>query len=737
MRRAGRPATDVTVEEHADVQSEGAGSYSFNSLADFMANQPASFQRELGASHALVKGVHGAVALGDVYRPAKTLDIQLGLRIDDHRLSLDDAGGAGGATIDSRFGVRSGHVPNVVALSPMVGFDWRYGPRNTLGFPDSRYSLVGGIRDYRGLMPARSVAQVERTNALADRQLQLRCVGTTVPVPQWSRYAADPSEIPSECAGSRESTPFVTRAPALSVMAPDFTVGHSWRADLRWNFPLSPRWSASVRGTSAINTNQLGVVDLNFAGDPRFTLADEGGRPVYVPPTSIVPSSGDIALTDSRRYPDLARVLELRSDLDSRSNALTARLTYRPVVRRYGSFIRLPFDLAYTYSDIRTESNGYLGTTASDPRATSWARDASSRHTFLASTVLRVPDWATFSVGLQARSGVRFTPRVSSDINGDGLANDRAFVFDSRRTADTALSAAMTRLIANGDRRGARCLRAQRGRIAEQSSCDGAWATSLNGTITVDPARLGLRNRGRLQLHLSNVLAGLDQLLHGAGNLRGWGQPGYPDPTLLTVRGFDQANQRWLYTVNSRFGSTTRSQSVWRNPFRVTIEMSLDVGPDRERAEMLQRFSPLSQAGGSVRDSAAIFVLITGRRWQYFEDVIARRESLALTDGQVSSIERLGESYAATRDSIYGELAGYLASRDGGYDDPTVQQRWRDALNEVAWAQWRLGPPLRALLTDQQVAEVFSPVGPLSTSLILYDRRELERFLATWRIQVY
>ena len=172
------------------------------------------------------------------------------------------------------------------------------------------------------------------------------------------------------------------------------------------------------------------------------------------------------------------------------------------------------------------------------------------------SPVLRVPDWATFSVGLQARSGVRFTPRVSSDINGDGLANDRAFVFDSRRTADTALSAAMTRLIANGDRRGARCLRAQRGRIAEQSSCDGAWATSLNGTITVDPARLGLRNRGRLQLHLSNVLAGLDQLLHGAGNLRGWGQPGYPDPTLLTVRGFDQANQRWLYTVNPRFGST-------------------------------------------------------------------------------------------------------------------------------------------------------------------------------------
>lgn len=729
-----KAAAEVTVEQHSEGRGESAGSFSFNSLADFVANQPASFQRDLGVSRAVVKGLHGALALGDVYRPSKSLDIQLGLRADDHRLTLDHAGNA---TVDSRFGVRSGHVPNVVALSPMAGFTWRYGPRNAQGFPDGRHSLVGGIRDYRGLLPARSVAQLARTNALADDQLQLSCVGAAVPVPEWSLYAADPSEIPSACAGNPGGQQFAELVPPVSLMAPDFTVSHSWRADLTWNVPLAARWSASLRGTSAVNTNQLGVVDLNFAGVSRFALAEEGGRPVYVQPTSIVPSSGDIALTDSRRYPDLARVLERRSNVDSRSNVLTATIAYRPEVRRYGSFIKLPFDLAYTYSDIRAESNGFLGTTAGDPRASSWARGASSRHALLASTVLRLPDWATFSVGLQARSGVRFTPRVSSDINGDGLANDRAFVFDAHSTSDTALGAAMTRLTANGDASAARCLRSQRGRVAEQNSCVGSWTTSLNATVTVDPARLGLRNRGTLQLHLANVLGGIDQLLHGADGLRGWGQPGYPDPTLLTVRGFDQANRRWLYTLNPAFGSTTRSRTVWRNPFRITLEVSLDVGPDRERAGMLQRLSPSSSGAGAVRDSAAIFASLAGRRRQFFEDVIAQRESLALTAAQVTSVERLGDEFAATRDSIYGRLAGYLAAQDGAYDDRSVQQRWHDALNEVAWAEWRLGPPLRALLTEAQAEEVFSPLGPLSTSRILLDHRELERFLKTWRMQLY
>ena len=36
-------------------------------------------------------------------------------------------------------------------------------------------------------------------------------------------------------------------------------------------------------------------------------------------------------------------------------------------------------------------------------------------------------------------------------------------------------------------------------------------------------------------------------------DLRGWGQPSFPDRTLMYVRGFDQASQRFIYEINERF----------------------------------------------------------------------------------------------------------------------------------------------------------------------------------------
>src|SRR5690348_17913161 len=39
------------------------------------------------------------------------------------------------------------------------------------------------------------------------------------------------------------------------------------------------------------------------------------------------------------------------------------------------------------------------------------------------------------------RSGSLFTPMIAGDVNGDGYLNDRAFVFDPARVADTSVAA--------------------------------------------------------------------------------------------------------------------------------------------------------------------------------------------------------------------------------------------------------------------------------------------------------
>ena len=62
-------------------------------------------------------------------------------------------------------------------------------------------------------------------------------------------------------------------------------------------------------GSVAIHwVDTAGEIDLNFDPTVRFTLADEGGRPVFVNPTSIVPTSGAVASRDARKSPLFNRV---------------------------------------------------------------------------------------------------------------------------------------------------------------------------------------------------------------------------------------------------------------------------------------------------------------------------------------------------------------------------------------------------------------------------------------------
>ena len=108
-----------------------------------------------------------------------------------------------------------------------------------------------------------------------------------------------------------------------------------------------------------------------------------------------------------------------------------------------------------------------------------------------------------------------------------------------------------------------------------------------------------------------NPLAGLDQLLHGSDNLKGWGQPNRADPTLLYVSGFDPINKRFIYTVNDRFGDNPASRAAIRTPFQLALQARLQVGPDRQR-ELLEGTSARNQWQPARRvaavDVTSIFV---------------------------------------------------------------------------------------------------------------------------------
>ena len=83
-------------------------------------------------------------------------------------------------------------------------------------------------------------------------------------------------------------------------------------------------------------------------------------------------------------------------------------------------------------------------TTRGDPNEFSWATsDFERRHSVAGTTTWLVKPWLDITSVVRLTSGAPFTPRVGSDINGDGSRNDRAFVFNP---ADPAIATDTARI---------------------------------------------------------------------------------------------------------------------------------------------------------------------------------------------------------------------------------------------------------------------------------------------------
>src|SRR6185369_2181927 len=88
------------------------------------------------------------------------------------------------------------------------------------------------------------------------------------------------------------------------------------------------------------------------------------------------------------------------------------------------------------------------------------------------------------------QSGYPYTPIVASDINGDGLANDRAFIFDPAHAPTVDVANGMSSLLGNTTAEARDCLRRQLGTVAGGNSCRRPWSLLLNARADYE-RRLG------------------------------------------------------------------------------------------------------------------------------------------------------------------------------------------------------------------------------------------------------
>jgi hypothetical protein len=671
-----------------DFTVNGRGSFLYNSLVDLQSNSPSSFSRTLGARTNGASEIVGAIALGDYYKPTPNFQLQYGVRVDANRFGESPTNNP---NVDRIFGISNTTVPNRVYLSPRLGFSWTHGSGPQVaglagGVRDPRGTVRGGIGMFQGTPSATSIGSALISTGLASAVQQLSCTGVATPIPNWSQYATNIGSIPATCADGSTNTVFSTTAPNVLLFDPTYGSPRSLRSNLQWSGTiLGGRLSTTIDGTYSLNLDQSGTVDLNFKPNEQFVVSAEGNRPVFVQPTSIVPTTGVIAAADARVSPQFSRVNELRSDLRSESRQLSVRVAPATLSSSHS------WSVSYVYQNLRDETHGF-SSTVGNPFDREWGRSAfDSRHQIVYTLGYNVADWVRVSWFGQLRSGSPYTPVISGDVNGDGYSNDRAFIPDPAKTGDPALASGISSLLAHGSGSARDCLRRQLNRLAARNSCEGPWTSLANLSLSLNTVKVRLPQRASVSLQLTNPLAAADLAIHGENRLHGWGQPSLPASQLLFVRGFDPATRQFLYDVNERFGTTDGTQVWFRAPITLTTIVRIDVGPTRERQSLLQTLDRGRTASG-IKASEPILRLIYagGGLLNPLATMLRQADTLKLSQEQADSIAVLNQKYSLRLDSIWTPIAKYLGALPDAYDRGEAYARYKggreqsiDALTSV------------------------------------------------------
>jgi hypothetical protein len=696
-----------------DLTTNQLGTFSFNSLADLEAGQPAFYTRQLSPRTRSESEYIGALSLGDAYRPTQNLQVQYGVRLDGNRFNSAPVLNPDVQTV---LGVANDKVPNRFYLSPRVGFSWNYGDAPQIAgfegaFRGPRAVVRGGIGMFQSTPSAAAIGSAMDNTGLANAVQQLACIGVAAPVPDWAAYMADPASIPTTCANGTAASVFSSTAPNVTLFDKSYTSPRSLRSNLQWNGPvLNNRFNVTIDGTYSLNLNQASTFDLNFNPAQQFTLASEDNRPVYAQPSDIVGTTGAIAATEARVTSEFFHVSELRSDMKSEARQVTLSVSPTTFNSTFG------WGLSYVYANTREQYRGFTSTSG-NPLDVAWGRSPfDSRHQLQYRLTYNAFDWVRLGWYGSFRSGTPYTPLVVGDINGDGYNNDRAFVFNpAKSTTDAAVAAVnagMQALLANGSASARECLRSQLGHVAARNSCEGPWTTQANLSFAFNPIKVRMPQRTTLSFQISNPLVAADMLLHGENNLRGWGQYAIPQSQLLYVRGFNPTTKEYTYEVNQRFGATDVGQTALRSPVTLTTRLQIDVGPTRERQALTQLLDRGRTLSGTKAPEQMLKLFGPIGVTNPMATILRQADTLELTSQQADSIAVLNRWFTIKLDSIWSPVAKYLAALPDKYDQAEAYDRYRVARETSVDALIKIAPTVRALLTKEQLRKLPTFISP-------------------------
>jgi len=443
---------EVTAPSYQITDAYGSGgAFTFGGLSQFAARQGEFVQAVGTVPTAQFSTPDFAALFQDTWNAGPGFNFLVGIRYDIEKLPQSDI--VLNVPWQAATGLSNTSGPSQLHnFSPRAGISWDVGERHTW-----LVSAEGGSF-YNSLDPQLMAALLTEDGSVLIR----RGLG---PLGAWP---AAPDSVHAPVVG-----------PRLTVLGPSFQSPRTRRFGAGVTGALGRGFELHVDGAYRHTDFLPRRADLNLSAGPSGT--DQYGRPIY---GSLVQEGGLLAATpgSNRRFAGFDVVSAIDPDGYSDYWGLTLDLE-----RTFGSGLRLI--ASYTYS--QTTDNWLSGPyAAGDPagqlspfpgglNGQDWSKgtsdyDVPSRLTLAADlTIHRLHD-VHLVAAYRYRSGYPFTPgfRPGVDANGDGAANDPAFVDDTM----SGMAAVMSKW---------NCLRSQVGQFAQRNACRASGVNSLDLRLEV------------------------------------------------------------------------------------------------------------------------------------------------------------------------------------------------------------------------------------------------------------
>jgi hypothetical protein len=529
--------------------SELNGRFYFDSLSNFNAMRPWRYAREVSVvdDHSVKQNILNAGLYAQMQtRLGKGLEMILGLRAD-YTTYMSKANF--NQTVYDELGLSTDNGLNTFQLQPRIQFNWDINEKHKDYLRFGAGIFASDINNYAMI-----------NNQLFDGTKILSIdIQQNVPTPNFVGYRKNPASAPGKELFDQLGLP---RIGTINMNGKDAGIPVIYKANISYNHFFSDRLKAGITAFATLGRNNYMYVDRNMVDQPIFTLANEGGRGVYVPANTIT-AAGQTDWMKGRKSTNVGRVLELNSAGKVNQFAVVADATWR-------YFRDGEVTLSYTWNQAKdnTSYNGDVANTATlslmtpqDPRNLSLMSysDNHFRHKVVFYGTL--PSFYGVSVGVRysGLGGTRYTLAVNGNVNGDFVAsNDLPYVFDiNNPNVPQAIRNGIKGILDNPNASESMkdYIRESMGKIAERNGGEnkffGVWDLRVAKKFNLFKSH---------SLELSGDIFNVANLLN-----KEWGASKTLGKTnLLNLNGFNQATQTYSYNVNANAGVITPSGNPWQ-----------------------------------------------------------------------------------------------------------------------------------------------------------------------------